>query len=186
VISYLADWVRQIAIVVIVAGFLEMLVPDNGIKRYVKVAMGLFILLMILTPVMDLLRGRLAPDFTLGLPGGGRPVLLGEVEEVRDHMEEEILRQHLQAVEELAERSIRDLPEVESVSVHAVRASADGGIGGFTVRVVESGPEPMGPVVVGARADGAKDELARRIRSLLEALFGVAPEEIEVIFEGGG
>lgn len=46
--------VRNVTIIVIIAGFLEMLLPNGEIKRFVKVVLGLFILVSMLNPLLSL------------------------------------------------------------------------------------------------------------------------------------
>lgn len=46
--------VRNVTIIVIIAGFLEMLLPNGEIKRFVKVVLGLFILVSMLNPLLGL------------------------------------------------------------------------------------------------------------------------------------
>lgn len=51
----LRDLVREIAIIVLLAGFLEMLLPTSSMKSFVKVVMGLFIIVTVLSPISSLL-----------------------------------------------------------------------------------------------------------------------------------
>ncbi len=61
-LAAITDWVRNIALVVLFASFLELLLPTSGMQRFVRVIMGLLILLAILTPVVDALQGHRLPD----------------------------------------------------------------------------------------------------------------------------
>ncbi|MGI6712993.1 MAG: stage III sporulation protein AF [Bacillota bacterium] len=49
------ELVRNITVLVLIAGFLEMLLPSSEMKRFIKVVMGLFILVSILNPLLSLL-----------------------------------------------------------------------------------------------------------------------------------
>lgn len=53
-LSTITDLVRNVALIVLLAGFLEMLLPSSEMKRFVKVVMGLFILVSILNPLLSL------------------------------------------------------------------------------------------------------------------------------------
>jgi len=55
VIEILGGLVSSIAIIVILAVFIEMLLPNNGMAKYLRLIIGLFIIITILTPVMALL-----------------------------------------------------------------------------------------------------------------------------------
>ena len=54
-IEILGGLVSSIAIIVILAVFIEMLLPNNGMAKYLRLIIGLFIIITILTPVMALL-----------------------------------------------------------------------------------------------------------------------------------
>ncbi|HHY46334.1 MAG TPA: hypothetical protein GX506_03445, partial [Firmicutes bacterium] len=47
-------WVRDIIIMVIVLTFIEMMLPQNGLKRMVRVVVGVAIIGVILNPVLDI------------------------------------------------------------------------------------------------------------------------------------
>lgn len=51
----LAEWLKQIILVVLLATFIDLLLPNSTMQRYVKLVVSLFILMTILTPVMNLL-----------------------------------------------------------------------------------------------------------------------------------
>ncbi len=61
-LAAVTDWVRNIVMVVLFASFLELLLPSSGMQRFVRVIMGLLILLAILGPVVDILQSRVAPE----------------------------------------------------------------------------------------------------------------------------
>lgn len=53
----LSDWVRRLALLVIVVGFLELLAPSNGLKRYVRLVAGFLVLTAVLSPLLALVKG---------------------------------------------------------------------------------------------------------------------------------
>ncbi|MBP3964362.1 stage III sporulation protein AF [Paenibacillus lignilyticus] len=55
--NWLAVWLQQIIAVVLLAGFIDLLLPNKAMQRYVRLVAGLIILLTILTPVIRLLQG---------------------------------------------------------------------------------------------------------------------------------
>lgn len=52
-IELISGWAKNIVFVVIVLSILEMLLPQNKIKKYVKMIMGLFLLFQILSPLIQ-------------------------------------------------------------------------------------------------------------------------------------
>lgn len=49
----LTEWIKNIIFVVLFASFLELLLPNSSMQRFVRVIMGLFIMLAILNPIID-------------------------------------------------------------------------------------------------------------------------------------
>lgn len=53
--EWLNDWVKQIILLVMVATFFDLLLPNHSMERYVKLVMGLLIILAILSPLFQLM-----------------------------------------------------------------------------------------------------------------------------------
>jgi len=51
----LAGWLKQIILVVLLATFVDMMLPNRTMQRYVKLVVSLFILMTILSPVLQLI-----------------------------------------------------------------------------------------------------------------------------------
>ncbi len=51
----LAEWLKQIIIVVLLATFIDLILPNRSLQRYVKLVVSLFILITILSPILRLL-----------------------------------------------------------------------------------------------------------------------------------
>ncbi len=60
-IPVFANWVKYIIFVVLFATFLELLLPSNSMQRFVRVIMGLFVMLAILNPVIDMIQHHVMP-----------------------------------------------------------------------------------------------------------------------------
>lgn len=55
-IALFTDWVKYIVFVVLFASFLELLLPSSSMQRFVRVIMGLFIMLAILNPIIGVVQ----------------------------------------------------------------------------------------------------------------------------------
>jgi stage III sporulation protein AF len=55
----LTDWIKNIIFVVLFASFLELLLPSSSMQRFVRVIMGLFIMLAILNPIIGVVQHHL-------------------------------------------------------------------------------------------------------------------------------
>jgi stage III sporulation protein AF len=54
-IASITEWVKGIILVVLFASFLELLLPSNSMQKFIRVILGLFIMLAILQPVIGVL-----------------------------------------------------------------------------------------------------------------------------------
>ena len=52
-INFLSSWVKNLALSLIVVSILEMILPNNKTKKYIKMVMGLYILFSIISPFID-------------------------------------------------------------------------------------------------------------------------------------
>ncbi len=49
-IEFLSDWAEQIIVAVIIATIIEMILPNNNNKKYIKLVIGIYILFVIISP----------------------------------------------------------------------------------------------------------------------------------------
>lgn len=54
--KYLTSWAQGVIVAVIIATIIEMILPNNGNAKYVKVVIGVFILFSIISPVINQLK----------------------------------------------------------------------------------------------------------------------------------
>lgn len=52
-INFLSAWVKNLALALIIVSILEMILPNNKTKKYVKMIMGLYILFSIISPFIE-------------------------------------------------------------------------------------------------------------------------------------
>jgi stage III sporulation protein AF len=55
--TWLAGWLKQIIAIILMAGVIDMLLPNKTMQRYVRLIAGLIILLTLLSPIVNLLQG---------------------------------------------------------------------------------------------------------------------------------
>lgn len=51
-ISFFSSWAEQIVLAVIVATIIEMILPDNKNKKYIKMVLGIYVLFNIISPIV--------------------------------------------------------------------------------------------------------------------------------------
>lgn len=52
--EWLSDWLRQVILIILLAAFVDLLLPNQAMQRYVKTVVSLFILMTLMTPVFEL------------------------------------------------------------------------------------------------------------------------------------
>ncbi|GFZ98989.1 hypothetical protein GCM10008018_51410 [Paenibacillus marchantiophytorum] len=64
--DWLAGWLKTVIMVIMLATFVDLLLPSNTMQRYVKTVMSLFILLTLLSPVLQLFQKDWNMDQLIG------------------------------------------------------------------------------------------------------------------------
>lgn len=57
-IEFLSSWAQGIIVAVIIATLIEMILPNNSSKKYVKVVIGMYILFTIVSPIIKKVGGK--------------------------------------------------------------------------------------------------------------------------------
>lgn len=60
--SWLSQWLKEIIMVILLATFIDLLLPNRSMQRYVKLMLSLIILMILLTPIMKLFHENIAED----------------------------------------------------------------------------------------------------------------------------
>ncbi|NEZ41613.1 stage III sporulation protein AF [Paenibacillus alvei] len=58
--SWLSQWMKEIIMIIMLATFIDLLLPNRSMQRYVKLMLSLIILLTLLSPVLKLFDAKLA------------------------------------------------------------------------------------------------------------------------------
>lgn len=140
-------WLKEIVVVILIATFVELLLPGQSMIRYVRTVVGLFIILTILTPIIRFLASDFEPDRILSAELG---VNAGQAEMAS-------LGSVLREGERLMERREREAQELVRQQVEA--AMADDLETRFPVQVVQIRAE------IGVRADD--QPVIRRIQAVV-------------------
>ncbi|ASA23131.1 stage III sporulation protein AF [Paenibacillus donghaensis] len=65
--DWLGGWLREIILVVLLAAFVELLLPSKSMERYARLVLSLLVLLTILSPIISLLKGDAVQELGLEL-----------------------------------------------------------------------------------------------------------------------
>ena len=168
----LREIVRGIAIIIIFAGFLEMLLPQNEMRRYLQVIVGLFIIVSIIAPLSELVANNksfevvswqyIPQDNTQAILEKGKNMAKEGTEQLRGEEEKRITSQ-IDALAKLHN-------EVEATKVEIVKS-------GDALPKVKVKLE-----VTKALSDKEKSVLAIKVSETVTAFFGFPSEQIEITF----
>ena len=175
--------VRNIAVVLLLAGFLEMLLPNTSMRGFVKLVMGLFVISAVLGPITELLRAPLAmevPAWTMTAPrdlpvmADGQGARAGQ-----DAVQEQFRRIIVNQVQALA-------MTVKGVSDAQVEVDFEEGGRDLTdqprislIKIKLSGVKPIEPVKIG-QPPSELSERAQNMRKQVASFMGLQEDKVIV------
>lgn len=65
--TWLGGWLRELILVVLMAAFVEMLLPSKSMERYARLVLSLLVLLTMLSPIVSLLKGDAAKELNVAM-----------------------------------------------------------------------------------------------------------------------
>ncbi len=198
-IAALRQFVQNVIVVMLLGTFLQMILPEGNIRRYAQLAVGLIMVLVLVTPLVQLSRGQL--DFGVVLSQATTTVAWEELQlkgQVwQEQNEQTLLMSYRQALTEqvkhLAERSGEamlqscqvDLVEQRQAEdfgrILAIRVQLSRGQG-LVQAVTALRPIQVGEAEVELHPGSASDTAAEAaaIQSVLANHFGLDPEQVSV------
>ncbi|WP_245590538.1 stage III sporulation protein AF [Aneurinibacillus terranovensis] len=118
-------WLKRLILLVLMATFLDMLLPNNAYQRYVRLVMGLLILVTLITPILDFfnkgvtvesLASSYGKNNTFALDSARMDALTKQLMSTQDESAERYVEEQVgQAVKKQAEEEYR--VQVDSVQV---------------------------------------------------------------------
>ncbi|MFD1176246.1 stage III sporulation protein AF [Paenibacillus puldeungensis] len=131
--SWLGEWLKELILIVLIAVFIDLLLPNRAMERYVKFVVSLLILLTMLSPVMRLFSGdaskqleaafsRSIGDLSSDETRHSTEMILQQGEELRKKRESEALEwAGEEAARQMKEQIVRETGQpVQRVSVKMV------------------------------------------------------------------
>jgi stage III sporulation protein AF len=55
-ISFIGEWIKHIVLLILMATFLDLILPNSSMRKYVKLVVGFLLILLILSPILHLFR----------------------------------------------------------------------------------------------------------------------------------
>ncbi|MBP1761623.1 MAG: hypothetical protein H6Q64_1165 [Firmicutes bacterium] len=191
----LYEIVRNLLVIIIIASFLELIMPDGRLRPFVRFAVGLFILIAILSPSLDLLFAD--RSFALGfwdyqLDAGIERSVHDKGEEINNMIyqpQQDVIQSKLQGQINALSILVPGVNDVQS----KVQTNPDGSVKKITLQIDTGSPsrieEVAGVNVFSDQpqqidADG-KDAIADKIVQMISNLYEIPQEKVEIDFGGG-
>lgn len=108
-IEWLSEWLKQIVLLVLIATFIDLLLPNHSMDRYVKLVMGLLITMAILSPILDLFTEELnITKIAFERQGGSSSNPLQSLSQIEENSEK-IKQQQAKLIKEQTEKSMEQM-----------------------------------------------------------------------------
>ncbi|NLO89644.1 MAG: stage III sporulation protein AF [Clostridia bacterium] len=193
----LGQLVQSLAIIIIITTFLELLVPNSKMRRYIQLVLGLFIIVMILNPVLDFLDGSKNLDYFSWADSGGRvqlETILAQGKKISEENRKEAVEIYGKNLEKQMAALIGLIPGIEKAEVKVKLKSGDPFYSADSIEevIVEAQAtgegkrevvSPVKPVEIKEKKsadDGEFENLKSRILTSLSDFFGIDRELIKV------
>jgi stage III sporulation protein AF len=204
----IADWIKKIIAILVLAGFLEMILPSNELKGVTKMMIGLLIILIIVQPLLKIFK---LPNIILnsapvaveaGIPGmdfQGTGRIIKEGLAIRTGLTAELQKRNQEIFIEKIKISVRLIDEVTLVDLKTIfndpglsGASGSTGKTGMTgyatlekielrVKLSDSGARRR---LSSSMLRREQQRLGQRIRDTVKLFSNLTDNQIEVIWDG--
>ena len=192
-ITAMAEIVRNLIIIVILASFLELLLPGGSMRPFVRLTIGFFVLIAVLNPILEVVSSRQTLEV-------GAWVLPDTAA-----LDDQIMTQGQQLHQQLASGTNDQLrsklegqmsavamlvPGVDDVASQ-IELNPDGSIKKVTIHVQpspqdEATEDAKVHVFSGGTDSGElSDDVQERMTRILENMYGLTGPQIEIKLQGG-
>ena len=188
--SVLAEMVRNVLVIIIIASFLELLLPAGAIRPFVRFAIGLFVLIAVLTPLLGYFFDESNFqiewwDYQMETDGADKIARQGQ------EINQNILNQNQYLLKEKLEGQINAgvllVPGVEAVQTEALISQE--GIEKLSFSIgqeqAEMNEDGVGVWLNESEDDEIQGQIEKKVRAVVSNMYGLGEEQIEISFEGG-
>lgn len=194
--AVLSEIVRNVLVIVLVASFMELMLPEGALRPFVRFAVGLFVLIAVLNP----LAGALFSDRDLEIQWWDFQVSPEQQETIMRQgreVNQQISAANQQSLAQKIEGQISAVamlvPGVDDVETR-VGLNKDGSVQSLDLVVVSQPDKPVGDepgkinVFSGnedSQEDKDRESIRRKLTSVIHNLYGLEDISVQIEFEGG-
>lgn len=175
-VTNLSQWLRQLITALLLAGFIEMLIPENGLKKTVKLVIGLLIMTMLIQPLAGFFKVSLDPDRIIFLNRNSHNQVGQEVAErgleIRNRWRDINNAQRHKLIREKIESVIGLIDEIDLKEILFLEQKS--GPDRALIRIAPAGGRKF------SKTD--KNKFALKVRNSVRLVHNFSNEQIEVIW----
>ncbi|AIF51494.1 stage III sporulation protein AF [Pelosinus sp. UFO1] len=194
-IAMFTGWVKYIIFVVLFASFLELLLPSSSMQRFVRVIMGLFIMLAIMNPIISIIQNHLIP--TNQVPAlstnFGNSIMNDSMNmsNERERLSLELYKKELAQQMKILVMAIDGVADVHvNIEINTVKNSSIASGIESVILYIKPGLSAkdrkvaaVSKITIGEQKDKTEDphiDLKKRISEIVTELYQIPKEKIEV------
>lgn len=191
----LAVIVKNLMVIIVMASFLELILPDGRLKPFVRFCIALFVLIAILNPCLNLLFHN--NQFEIGLWDYQLDEnVQEEVERKGEQLQQDVMEHRQAIIQEKVQGQINAVTSLVA-GVNDVQTQVDVNNDGsidklkLTVRPVQNSKDSQSigiNVFSGANGeinDVEREQMESKILQVISNLYGIPSDDVEINFEGG-
>lgn len=186
--------VKNLVVIVVVASFLEILLPDSSMRPFVRFTIGLFVIIAIVNPLLSVFfSGSDLKSLAWDLPWEYNDDT--EYEDIGIQVNRDIQNTGNQVIKQKVEEQINSLailvPGVRDLATEVDLDLEGGGLSQVTLVIVsnQSGNSSSdGSVSAFSSREEVKqnqEEIKDKLTSMMKNLYGLEESKLEIKFEGG-
>jgi stage III sporulation protein AF len=186
----LRELVRSLAIIIILTSFLELILPNSKMRNYVRLILGLFVIVIILNPILSFL--GTADEFSAqawveSSQNQGLDKILDQAQEMSANSQRSVLKDYTAKVEQQIAAVVKLTPEISKaeVEVELKQENSQNTSGEIDTVIINAQVKKSSAsdAHTAEEKDGFSEEpkeLERRIQSIVSDFYGLMPQQVSV------
>lgn len=202
----IAEMVRNVVLIVLLASFIEMLLPQQELGKYVRMVMGLFVVIAILNPLVSWWKGKelnLEIDAWSFVPEQSETdMLLERGKEIQKQNNQLVMEAYMERMENQVEAMVKLLPEVTEVNADLMLERSEqnwGAVKNLEIVVKTTEKNAIKENESGMLAENATGELyiqkndeafqstrelKQKISGLIQDFYSLSEKQVRVFVDG--
>jgi stage III sporulation protein AF len=190
-VEVLVTIVKNLLVIVVIASFLEILLPDSSVRPFVRFAIGLFVILAILNPILAVFfSGRAMQAGAWDLPWEYEES--GDYQEVGREVNRDIQKVGSELIREKIEQQISStailVPGIGDLQTRVIMTSGEGKLSGIEMVIVPISTVPEADSVTAfssrEQQNQEREIIVKKLTSMMKNLYGLNEDQVVIKFKG--